>query len=81
MAVDIPKTVLKKLIVFTIAMVFGPLVTFFGTQWLFGRNDLVSGGLAALVANVVLVGYLIVAFTEDLPVEHTKEKLDDVKLD
>ncbi|CEP24947.1 unnamed protein product [Cyberlindnera jadinii] len=61
-------------------MVFFPLITFFTTQYLFDHNALLSGGLAALAANLVLVGYLIAAFSEDVPLEPTKKE-DEVKLD
>lgn len=60
-------------------MVFAPLITFFLTQYL-TQSSLISGGLAAAVANIVLVGYIVVAFTEDVKVEKIDEK-DDAKLD
>ncbi|KAH3900863.1 Vma21p SCDLUD_002318 [Saccharomycodes ludwigii] len=76
--VDIPREVINKLMFFTAAMVIFPLVTFFATQY-YTTNTIVSGGLAALAANIVLVSYCVVAFTEKLPSadgEETSEMKD-----
>lgn len=46
MAVDVPRTVINKLMLFTVAMVALPVLTFFVVQQ-YTPNTLVSGGLAA----------------------------------
>lgn len=56
---------------FTAAMVFLPLITFFSCQYLFS-NSIVSGGSAAVAANVVLIAYIVVAFTEDTTKEESE---------
>lgn len=61
---------------FTVAMVAFPLVTFFTCQYLFD-NSIVSGGSAAVAANVVLIAYIIAAFSEnsdEVPVESKKDQ-------
>lgn len=63
-------------------MITFPIITFFICQYLFNNNALVSGGLAALMANVVLIGYVIAAFTEDVRTEEERaadEKGEDKK--
>ncbi|CCE86195.1 Piso0_005851 [Millerozyma farinosa CBS 7064] len=67
MAAEIPISVIRKLTFFTAAMVIAPLLVFFISQNLFHSSSIVSGGLAALTANIVLIGYVVVAFTEDIP--------------
>ena len=53
-------------------MIVFPLLTFFGSQ-LYIKNSVVNGGLAALAANIVLITYCIMAFSEDTS-EELKEK-------
>lgn len=56
-------------------MIVFPLVVFFGLDQM-TSNTLVSGGLAAVTANVVLIGYLIVAFTEKIEPSEKEKKND-----
>lgn len=59
-------SVVRKLMLFTAAMVFLPLATFFACQYLL-FSPLVSGGAAAAAANVVLIAYIVAAFAETIP--------------
>lgn len=70
------RSVIQKLVFFTGAMVILPVLAFFVTQWLFSNNSIISGGVAALVANVVLIGYIIAAFTEDTSTPEEESKKD-----
>lgn len=54
-------------------MILGPLVAFFTSQALF-ESSLVSGGIAAVVANVVLIGYVYVAFNENIDGDSKENK-------
>ncbi|RYP89650.1 hypothetical protein DL770_004228 [Monosporascus sp. CRB-9-2] len=62
----VPTDVILKLLAFTFAMVVVPIGSYFVTvNTVFGGNSSYAGGLAAIMANVVLVGYIIVAMNED----------------
>lgn len=70
---DIPRSVVVKLLLTTVLMILLPLVTFFGSQ-LYIKNSIVNGGLAALAANIVLIGYCVMAFTEKSEDDIKKKK-------
>ncbi|KAK7725933.1 vacuolar ATPase assembly integral membrane protein vma21 [Botryosphaeria dothidea] len=58
--------VIFKLLGFTFAMITLPIGTYFMTvNTVFKGNSTFAGGLAAIMANVVLVAYVIVAMKED----------------
>ncbi|RMX79205.1 hypothetical protein D0869_08471 [Hortaea werneckii] len=72
----VPGSVIAKLLGFTFAMVTLPLGSYFASvNTIFGGNGVqpppsisnstYAGALAALMANVVLIGYVIVAFQDD----------------
>jgi hypothetical protein len=62
----VPAHVIYKLLGFTLAMVVGPIGSYFVTlNTLFGGNSTYAGAFAAIMANVVLIGYVLVAFNED----------------
>ncbi|KAK1926109.1 VMA21-like domain-containing protein, partial [Papiliotrema laurentii] len=59
--------VLYKLVLFAILMAVVPIGTYFGTlSHLFNGNTTYSAISAVLAANVVLVGYVVVAFREEV---------------
>ncbi|QPC75775.1 hypothetical protein HYE68_006527 [Fusarium pseudograminearum] len=82
----VPSQVIYKLLAFTFAMVFIPIGSYFLTvNTVFNGKSLhtflcirIQGGLAAVLANVVLIGYIIVAMKEDqsdqLKAENKKDK-------
>ncbi|KAF4311201.1 hypothetical protein GTA08_BOTSDO13248 [Botryosphaeria dothidea] len=60
------RAVIFKLLGFTFAMITLPIGTYFMTvNTVFKGNSTFAGGLAAIMANVVLVAYVIVAMKED----------------
>ncbi|KAH7257373.1 hypothetical protein BKA59DRAFT_508268 [Fusarium tricinctum] len=61
----VPAHVIYKLLAFTFAMIVVPIGSYFVTVNTIFSNSSLAGGLAAVVANVVLVGYIIVAMRED----------------
>ncbi|KAJ9164588.1 hypothetical protein NKR19_g1206 [Coniochaeta hoffmannii] len=62
----VPTDVILKLLAFTFAMIVAPIGSYFLTvDMVFGGNSTYAGALAAIVANVVLVGYVVVAMRED----------------
>ncbi|CAK7565573.1 MAG: vacuolar ATPase assembly integral membrane protein vma21 [Sporothrix epigloea] len=62
----VPKSVIFKLLGFTVTMIVAPIGSYFATvDNLFNGNSTYAGALAAIIANVVLVAYVIVAFYED----------------
>ncbi|EGP87559.1 unnamed protein product [Zymoseptoria tritici ST99CH_3D1] len=62
----VPSSVIAKLLGFTFAMVTFPIASYFlSVNMLFRGNSTYAGGLAAIVANVVLLGYIVVAFNDD----------------
>ncbi|CAL3962179.1 unnamed protein product [Diplocarpon coronariae] len=63
----VPAHVIYKLLGFTLAMVVCPIGSYFLTlNTVFGvGNSTWAGATAAVFANVVLIGYVLVAFNED----------------
>ncbi|KAF1932004.1 vacuolar ATPase assembly integral membrane protein VMA21 [Didymella exigua CBS 183.55] len=62
----VPRGVIFKLMSFTFAMITLPIGTYFFTAaYVFKGNATYAGGLAALMANVVLIGYVVMAFMDD----------------
>ncbi|KAJ4359347.1 vacuolar ATPase assembly integral membrane protein vma21 [Ascochyta clinopodiicola] len=62
----VPTSVIFKLMSFTFAMITLPIGTYFFTNaYVFKGNATYAGGLAALMANVVLIGYVVMAFMDD----------------
>lgn len=59
-------SVIHTLLLFTAAMVIFPIGSYFLTvNTVFRGNATFAGGFAALMANVVLIGYIVVAWQED----------------
>ncbi|UNI15165.1 vacuolar ATPase assembly integral membrane protein vma21 [Purpureocillium takamizusanense] len=62
----VPTHVILKLLGFTLAMIVVPIGSYFLTvDTVFKGNSSYAGGLAALLANAVLVAYVVVAMKED----------------
>jgi hypothetical protein len=62
----VPAHVIFKLLGFTFAMIVGPIGTYFLTlNTVFRGNSTFAGATAAIMANVVLVAYVIIAMRED----------------
>ncbi|KAK9328563.1 hypothetical protein V1520DRAFT_345787 [Lipomyces starkeyi] len=62
----VPPNVIRALALFTIAMVTAPLSSFYiSLNYIFGGNRQWAGLVAALVANVVVIGYVMFAWNED----------------
>ncbi|TLD25332.1 hypothetical protein PspLS_05466 [Pyricularia sp. CBS 133598] len=75
----VPLDVILKLLAFTLAMVVIPIGSYFVTvNSIFKGNSTYAGALAAIMANVVLVAYVIVAMNED---QTEQEKAKEGKKD
>ncbi|KAF3905535.1 hypothetical protein AA313_de0203322 [Arthrobotrys entomopaga] len=61
----IPNDVLIKLFGFTIAMLLGPIGSYYlSTNYFFPGSTVLSASIAAVMANVVLFAFVIVAMRE-----------------
>ncbi|PGH14892.1 hypothetical protein AJ79_02755 [Helicocarpus griseus UAMH5409] len=76
---SIPSDVILKLLFFTAAMICAPLGVYYASvNALFKGNATYAGATAAVTANLVLIGYVIVAMREDSG-EEEKERWEREK--
>jgi len=62
----VPPHVIAKLLGFTFAMIVAPIGSYYLTvNTIFSGNSTFAGATAAIMANVVLVAYVVVAMQED----------------
>ncbi|KAL2144147.1 hypothetical protein VTI28DRAFT_9522 [Corynascus sepedonium] len=62
----VPTSVIMKLLAFTLGMIVIPIGSYYVTvDTLFKGNSTYAGALAAIMANVVLIGYIFAAMAED----------------
>ncbi|KAM0709140.1 hypothetical protein Q7P35_003176 [Cladosporium inversicolor] len=62
----VPSTIIYKLLAFTFAMITFPIGSYFlSVNMIFGGNSTYAGATAAIVANIVLLSYVVVAFNDD----------------
>ncbi|KAJ4272296.1 vacuolar ATPase assembly integral membrane protein vma21 [Fusarium torreyae] len=74
----VPNQVIYKLLAFTFAMIVIPIGSYFLTvNTIFSGNSSFAGGLAAIMANVVLIGYIVVAMKEDQSDQQKPESKKD----
>ncbi|KAF3092695.1 vacuolar ATPase assembly integral membrane protein vma21 [Orbilia oligospora] len=72
---SIPREVLLKLFGFTVAMLFGPIGCYYlTTNYISPGSTVLGASIAAVVANVVLVLFILVAMKEDDGEETKKTK-------
>ncbi|TGZ84959.1 hypothetical protein EX30DRAFT_325858 [Ascodesmis nigricans] len=65
-AQTVPSSVVAKLLFFTFAMISGPLASYYvSNTMIFPGNSTAAAAIAAVVANVVLIGYILAAISED----------------
>ncbi|KAL5594475.1 hypothetical protein BROUX41_001407 [Berkeleyomyces rouxiae] len=71
----VPKQVIMKLLGFTLAMIVCPIGSYFLTvDAVFKGNSSYAGGLAAIIANFVLIAYVVVAMREDQSEQYADKK-------
>ncbi|KAF8469561.1 hypothetical protein BDZ91DRAFT_720469 [Kalaharituber pfeilii] len=71
----VPRSVIVKLALFTCAMIIAPLGSYYlSLNTIFSGNNTFAGATAAVVANIVLVGYIITALREDDASSESKKK-------
>ncbi|PGH23870.1 vacuolar ATPase assembly integral membrane protein VMA21 [Polytolypa hystricis UAMH7299] len=76
----VPTDVIYKLLGFTLAMVVAPIGTYFLTvNTIFRGNSTWAGATAALMANIVLFAYVIVAMRDDQTEREEANEGKDVK--
>ncbi|KAK4230580.1 hypothetical protein QBC38DRAFT_469121 [Podospora fimiseda] len=77
----VPASVIFKLLAFTFGMIVIPIGSYYVTvDNLFSGNSTYAGALAAIMANVVLIGYILVAMAEDQS-DREEEKRKEGKKD
>ncbi|KAI1002329.1 hypothetical protein K3495_g5873 [Podosphaera aphanis] len=71
----VPAHVIVKLLGFTVAMIAGPISCYFlSLNKIFAGNSTYAGATAAITANLVLIGYVMVAIWEDQGEESLEKK-------
>ncbi|KAG6363294.1 hypothetical protein INS49_008391 [Diaporthe citri] len=78
----VPTDVIVKLLAFTFAMIVVPIGSYFATvNTVFKGNSTFAGATAAIMANVVLIAYVVVAMREDQSEQHDGKKSKEGKKD
>ncbi|ORX97651.1 hypothetical protein K493DRAFT_313987 [Basidiobolus meristosporus CBS 931.73] len=69
---DVPSGLFRKLLIMTAALILSPITLFFVLQSLTGSNA-VSAGAAAILANVIVFGYVATIMNSESEEEKLKK--------